>query len=708
MTARITALLICWVTGGLAIALGQSIDPRSPEEWRTQIAMEELKLDYWLPARIRQLEIERNHLLAKISKLPLHDPKPLTGQYGYHSLVRSSDSKFHYLTADTVYNQQLNSIGLVPALNPFDPQAGIYAFPKRFKIEILPGTEIGEEVNGIWVPGPDTGEWEEVVNWLNEDFPDPGPYPVVFSEIKRDVSQVRLVVPVSDSENEPDYYALGEFYLFRGQDGKIADNISTFGSSGVAFSASDTLSLDRAWNLDYVYDGISVLGLPLSENTTNVEDFVVRFPDHDTQPGPVQIVLDIGEPQRIGRIELWPTAAPEGMVVPLFGFPGEVVAEISLYADFRESREIPIPNPRVRMHNDNLLTIIGDGEIARYVRLTFSDFFEFMDASILGIGEISVLEYGEVFSLGCEISATGIPEDAVDQLPRLVDGFSRQRKILPETDWIVGLAKRRPLDARLEFVEHELTSAQQKWRAWLLRMSIFLGAGLFILLFLGLTIQKRQRRREVNRLKVQITRDLHDEVGSSLGSLSLASEHLERMASDELIREELGEISLTAREANASLLEVVWMTDQTTVFLSDLVKKLIQRAEKVLRGVEVISDVSPDCPEIEVNLTAKRHVVSFFKEAIHNCARHAQATRVLVNVHQTKDHLELTIHDNGCGFDASIEHEGWGLGSMRKRATELGGDLNINSSPNKGTEIILDVPLANLTTDPTHLYKTSN
>jgi signal transduction histidine kinase len=690
-------------------ATAQSIDPRTPEEWQVQQLQESGRTAYWLPTRIRELEAERNELIAQIDLLPQHAPKPLASALGYHSLSSKPDAagsnEFHYITADLIWNHELHSIGLVPSNNPFGQQTRTYGFPKRFKIEILQGTGFME--NDVWVRGPDRTEWVEVVNWLDQDFPDPGPYPVVFSINYNNVSQIRVAVPIEE-ESAQDFFALGEIYLFRGFAGEIADNMSTFSSTGIVFEIKNSLSIEPTWDPEYVYDGVSVLGLPLSEETADVQDLIVQYDSEADTAGPIQVTIDLGEVKRIGRIELWPTETPDKMAIPLFGFPGSVIAEISKEADFDDTLTYEIRDARSRMHNDNLLTVICDGENARYIRLTFENLFEFMDHLILGLGEISVLEFGKVFSVGCQVSSKGIPPENVNQLPLLVDGYSRHRRILPESDWILGLAQRRPLDKRLEQVEADLASARDKWSKVLIRSAIIGGVLLVLLMVAGWGMQRRQRRQELNRLKIQITRDLHDEVGSSLGSISLASEQMESMTLDDDMKEELGELSLMAREANASLLEVVWLTDQTIVFLPDLLKKLVERAERVLRNVKVVSDISPECPKIKVNLTAKRHVISFFKEAVHNCARHAGAGQARISVTIEDELISLSIQDDGRGFDTSRSHDGWGLGSMKKRADELGGSLNLESSQGKGTIIELLIPLENLLTDPTQLYKTSN
>ncbi len=700
--------LLCWIAAaGLADGI-ESIDPRNPAELKRLQAGIQDSQSRWLPSRIRQLRDQQRALLATINTLPQHEPKRLTAAFGYHSLQKGSSVEeragFHEITADLVYIPELDSIGMVPAFDPTDPLGKTYGFPKRFKIDVMEG--LGETVDGVWRP-IDSNEWTEVVNWLDQDFPDPGPYPVVFTGINIPATKLRLSVPVGDS-NGSDFFALGEFYLFRTEDGKPADNMSVFGSTGIAFSASDSLSVMPFWDLQFVYDGLSGIGLPLSQRTAEVKDLLVEFESRGGHTDQVQVFLDLGTIQRIGRIDIWPTEAPQSIAIPLFGFPGGVTVEISNDKDFFAARLIQIPDARSRMHNDNFLTVICDGIEARYIRITFDHLFEFAGQQVLGLGEIAVQEYGKIFSIGCDISAIGLPADYADQVHLLVDGYSRQRRILSEADWIIGLAKRKPLDEQLKRVEAALAIAEADWSRLQVRFAATGGMLLLVIFIAVWLLQRRQRQLELNKLKLQITRDLHDEVGSNLGSISLTSEQLEELDLSAELKEELEELSLMAREANASLVEVVWMTDQKTVFLPDLIRKLVERAEKVLRKQEVVAKLASDCPDLKVRLTAKRHLIAFFKEAIHNCARHAGATRVMLSAEIKNGGIHLSIEDNGCGFDPDHVHDGWGLGSMRKRASELGGALEIVSQPGKGTRIELNIPMKNLSMDPNRPYKTSN
>ena len=81
-----------------------------------------------------------------------------------------------------------------------------------------------------------------------------------------------------------------------------------------------------------------------------------------------------------------------------------------------------------------------------------------------------------------------------------------------------------------------------------------------------------------------------------------------------------------------------------------------------------------------------------YKEAIHNVAKYAQAKQVWVTLAVVeKRKLVMKIKDDGIGMEATLGNAlgGNGLPSMKKRAGELEGELEINSSPRNGTEIVL-------------------
>ena len=302
----------------------------------------------------------------------------------------------------------------------------------------------------------------------------------------------------------------------------------------------------------------------------------------------------------------------------------------------------------------------------------------------------------------------GIPDQFRIQLPRLTDGFSQERRILSQADRIKGLAQRRPLDRRLEETVALLEAAEVSWNRTKRGLVIASIAALIVFSLIVFYLQNQRRRESINAMRKQITRDLHDEVGSSMGSIWLSAERMEKLVDDSETRKELSDLSLMAREASASLLEVVWESDQSELHFNALVQKLIQRAERVLQGREIVVDISETLPGCLVSLGAKRHIDMFFKEAIHNCARHSHASRILIRVEEENNEVVFHIEDNGCGFEVGKPSSGWGLINLRNRAEELGGSANIDSVIGEGTTIILRVPVTSLLDDPKRAYRTSN
>jgi signal transduction histidine kinase len=106
--------------------------------------------------------------------------------------------------------------------------------------------------------------------------------------------------------------------------------------------------------------------------------------------------------------------------------------------------------------------------------------------------------------------------------------------------------------------------------------------------------------------------------------------------------------------------------------------------------------IEVDTDEIAVSQLAGRaaDVVQFAREAISNAVRHSGASRVLVSFVALGDHVLLEVSDDGSGFDLSnVSAHGYGLTNLRARAEDLGGELEIESEPGRGTWVRVRIPL---------------
>jgi signal transduction histidine kinase len=197
---------------------------------------------------------------------------------------------------------------------------------------------------------------------------------------------------------------------------------------------------------------------------------------------------------------------------------------------------------------------------------------------------------------------------------------------------------------------------------------------------------------ERNRLALE----LHDVVSQKLFSLNLSADSaatlLER--DPEAARVQLGRVRELAREALGELRSLILglrPADLTQDGLEGALRKEIEMLRRV-HGVEV--ELHAECRDPGTRDTLDFEVLRIAHEALHNAVRHAAASRVDVTLGGGSDHLSIEVADDGIGFDPAdpeLRSRHLGLTSMEERARELGGHLEIDSSPGAGTTVRLEV-----------------
>jgi signal transduction histidine kinase len=205
------------------------------------------------------------------------------------------------------------------------------------------------------------------------------------------------------------------------------------------------------------------------------------------------------------------------------------------------------------------------------------------------------------------------------------------------------------------------------------------------------------RLRDMANLRTRIATDLHDDIGANLTRISLLSEVAKRSVDDGNGQENspLMSISRIAQESVGSMSDIVWAIDPERDSLMDLIRKMRQHADEVftLRDIELRFTAPGASESLRLGVDVRRDLLLIFKEIVSNAARHSGCTQVTISLHLRDSQLMLEIADNGVGFDQSIEREGQGLRSMKRRAAALRGTLELNSKPGTETIIRVSIPL---------------
>lgn len=226
--------------------------------------------------------------------------------------------------------------------------------------------------------------------------------------------------------------------------------------------------------------------------------------------------------------------------------------------------------------------------------------------------------------------------------------------------------------------------------AWFKIVVLLCGAGLAI----GIYRVRETQRLQIERLRLQLAADLHDEVGSNLGSISLLSRMMgtEDNLNDEQ-RKDLSLINRVSKETANAIKDIVWFTNPQFDTLHDLVKRMEDVAKTLLTGLECNFKGQVEHSERKLALEFRQNVFLIFKETLANIIKHSQARQVNIEVSQKLDQWQMRICDNGTGFDFKTVQEGNGLVNLRRRAAHMGGELKITTQPGDGTTVLFTAPL---------------
>lgn len=216
-----------------------------------------------------------------------------------------------------------------------------------------------------------------------------------------------------------------------------------------------------------------------------------------------------------------------------------------------------------------------------------------------------------------------------------------------------------------------------------------------------LIIQLQENLRQRDKLlhiRDEIARDLHDEVGATLTSIAISTKLVQKKVGLQQtdIEPILAQINSDSEDTIRSIHDTVWALNPD----NDAPAKFLERLRSVAHQMLANQDLTLSF-DSEVELEAlppftmeqRRNLYLVFKEALHNIVKHAQASKVSIQIRHLEGHLQVTISDNGQGFDPAAQADGNGLINFQKRANEGGFTVRVRSEAGTGTSICMQVPI---------------
>ena len=278
-----------------------------------------------------------------------------------------------------------------------------------------------------------------------------------------------------------------------------------------------------------------------------------------------------------------------------------------------------------------------------------------------------------------------------------------------DKDWIITDASKRfanytNLDPRKYVFKVKATNNDGKWNETPTELTVIITPPFwktiwfrFLAVFLAFSLLYAFYRYRIGqilllqRIRNRIAADLHDDIGSTLNSISVFSEVAKK---DNAKREHaLAMIGESSRKIVESMSDIVWSINPE----NDSFDKIIFRMRSFsynllkLKKIECSFSVDESLSGIKLPMEKRRNFYLIFKESINNLVKYSQAQHASILISREHAGITCLIRDDGIGFDTTKEYIGNGLSNMRKRAKDIDAGLSIESITGQGTTVELNL-----------------
>lgn len=238
--------------------------------------------------------------------------------------------------------------------------------------------------------------------------------------------------------------------------------------------------------------------------------------------------------------------------------------------------------------------------------------------------------------------------------------------------------------------------------------TLFRLAVILLLVLSGITLQTYLHKHEMDRLRQienlkreerlkarqQTAEDFHDDLGNKLTRISILTDILNTRLNGEHLEEKqlIYQIKENASSLYRGTKDILWALDPKSDNLYEILCHVSEFGIELLQDTAIdfsFEGITPKLSDIRFPMEYSRNVSMIFKESLNNALRHGHPSRVKLKVAEADESIEISLADDGKGFDVQHAHRGLGLNNIYMRAKRIGAMLDISSMAGKGTTITL-------------------
>lgn len=200
---------------------------------------------------------------------------------------------------------------------------------------------------------------------------------------------------------------------------------------------------------------------------------------------------------------------------------------------------------------------------------------------------------------------------------------------------------------------------------------------------------------KMQNIRNKIAQDLHDDIGSTLSSISILSDLILKKKRNGHASEMIHEIKDSSVTLMEKMDDIIWSINPRNDSLENLLLRIKRFASNLFeaRNIDYNITIQDHLSQLKFSMEERQHIYLILKESINNLVKYSNATLATINISFDQCVFEIRVRDNGIGFEMADNFDGNGILSMKNRAAMMDADLSVLTSLGSGTEIILKVKI---------------
>jgi signal transduction histidine kinase len=222
----------------------------------------------------------------------------------------------------------------------------------------------------------------------------------------------------------------------------------------------------------------------------------------------------------------------------------------------------------------------------------------------------------------------------------------------------------------------------------------------FVILILALALWQNNKRKqriynllEKQQMRTQIASDLHDDIGSTLTSISYYAEMVKMNLHEDnyQVKNLLEKIGNNVRNTVSTMSDIVWVVNPDNDITENLVRRMKNHTAEICceRNIKHDFHVDDNLTNLKLDMQQRKNMYLIYKEALNNAIKYSCCSSIGIKLMQTDHNMQLVIKDDGKGFNITNAKDGNGLSNMKRRAEAINGKLLIKTAAKEGTTVEL-------------------